>query len=495
MQYGTVSVCAVRDDADRDGVCIRLISGDLGDFEAFYDGLPESPVFRVLARWAGAIVFADGDIHADDPVRFGIEAIDALERVGGHLRGLDAEEIRVDSTGGLLLVPWYRAKPEGSVLDGLAGFLRASSPAGRDPRIDEAIAALADPAPEVRRTARAVLAGSRPAASLTRTGELKLTKVPGTRPPEAIHDRPPPRAAVLIPPDVLRELGPRERSAAAGIAGVPLAVLDGLAAGGLPLVLESHGRGRDARHSAERIRRATGLPAEASTGGSIVAAAWSASLAATAAATGFAAFTLSLVGLWWLPTFGFLLALGLAGMSLRTGYMWYSQRNLLADAQQAEIEATQERRRRFADPALARAWSALSDARTSLAAAGLPLAPAGDVRAVLAAAEREIEALGREHDALRGSSSTTAADLEARLASLGDDEASHARRARLESTLADVLAMEERRKRVADDAASLESVLAEVRAAIGRWDADDAPEQALDGILAAAKRVQARRAE
>ncbi|MEZ4323176.1 MAG: hypothetical protein R3F61_37275 [Myxococcota bacterium] len=497
---GAVSVCPVRDDSSRDGVRIQLVEDDpdrLEDFDAFYDGLPKSPVFQILDRDSGWVVFADAEEEPADLRRFGIEAIDGLERVSAHLRGLSADEVRVASTGGLELQPRYRPDPENSAWSGLADYLARHSPHGRDPRIDEAVAALRDPAPEIRRIARHHLVGTRPAATLTRTGELKLTVVPTAKPASGTLDRPPPRAAVLIPVETLKKLGPRERSAAAGLASVPLSVLDGLTAAGLPLVIEPHRRSRDARSAADRIRRDTGLPVEAATGGSTVAAAWSVSLAATGAATAFAAFTLSLIGIWVVPLLGFLLALGLMAMSARTGWTWVSQRSLLSAAQESDREAQEERARRVANPALARAWTALADARTALAQAELPQAPAADVRSVLKAAEAEIEALVRSQDAARSSGSgVSSAELLARIAEIpGTDPASVARRERLERSLADVEALEARRRHITDEANAIEAVLAEVTASLARWEADVGDEVALDQLLGAARRVSARRLE
>lgn len=491
---GAVSVCPVRDDSGRDGVRIKLLEGEPDAFEAFYDALPSSPVFRVLHREPGAIVFADAPDHTPKPRRFGIEAIDALERVGPLLRGLDPSEIRVASTGGLQLIPRYRSAATANIYQGLARFLEAQHPSDDDPRLPRAISALLDPAPEIQRTARSILVGARLPNRSKVHGGVKLTVVPDHEPPGARADRAPPRAAVVIRPEDLRDLGPADRSAAAGIAGVPLSVLDGLLAADLPLVLETHRRSRTAHQAAARIRKETGLPTHTAAGGSMVSAAWTLSLLSISFATAFAAFTLSLVGLWLIPAGGMLLSLALLALSGRTAWSWWSQRALLIDARDADRESEEERQRRVANPALARVWSTLGDARTALGRANLPAAPASDLRGVLKAAEAEFEALVKAHEAVRAPGSTSSDELRSRVDELdGEDPATQARRSRLQVALADAEALESRREDIVEAAKSIEAVLAEVVTALAHWEIEPGDERALASLSAAARR--AKRAE
>jgi hypothetical protein len=480
---GQVAICAVRSDepVPRDGIRIALHEGEPQAFDAFYERFAH-PAVVVLAQEPGAVVLAGGHDHPDEPLEFAIAALDALDVLAPALRGLTAEEICVAPDGSPRLVPRFRAEsdPSARIDHGLARFLEPC--AEDDPRLRAGIDALLDPTPEVRRTSRARFAGSTPAATLTRTGELKLQRTQPA-PPRSPVDATAARAVVLIPPSALRTLSPGQRSAAAGQAGVSLAVVDGLDAAGLPLVLEAYGRSRSARKAAERVIRETGLPAEASSGGSVVALAWAGSLAITGVATAFATFVLHLVGLTVLPVVGTGLSAVLFGLSGRTGWTWWSQRRLLADARDAIRESAEERERRRADPLLARGFAVLAEARRALAASRLPSAPATDVRSVLRAVEAELDRLVVASAALRRqAASRPSEDLARELAALDEGPS----RSRLERELERARRSEAQQQAIEADAQSLERVLSTMLDALSGWAAEPGDDAALEALVRAA---------
>ncbi len=490
---GVVTVCPVRTDdtVPRDGIQVSLCADDaaaLDAFHAFYNAF-DHPAVVILDQAPGRVVLAGGRATTDDPRRFAIAALDALDVLQPALRGLVADEIRVAPDGSPRFVPRYReaSDPDSRIPFGLAAFLEAQDDTEA---IQNGIDALRDPTPEVRRTARARFAANSPAAQLTRTGELKVSTPDARRHPTHLTRVSPDaaRAAVLIPPDVLRGLDPGQRSAAAGHAGVSLAVLDGLAAAGLPLVLESHRRSRSARSAADEIARETGLPVQVSSGGSIVALAWAGSLAMTGLATAFATFVLYLVGLTLLPMVGAALSTTLFGLSARTGWTWWSQGALLADARDAQRESAEELRRRQADPVIARGFVALAEARRVLAGAGLPGSPATDVRTVLKAAERELDELVNAAAALRRESSAQSSrTLEAKLSELREDD--EPQRQRLQRRLERARDAEARQAALHREARSIEAVLDEVVAAVGRWE-EELDDDALTALMQAAREAR-----
>ncbi|MCA9570855.1 MAG: hypothetical protein KC656_23600, partial [Myxococcales bacterium] len=375
---GLVEVCTVRDGDGREGVRVRLADPDSADreaFDAFYDGLRGSRSVHFVDRGPGYVVFAEADDAPTDVKRFAVEAVDAIEAVRSHLRGLGVREIACRD-GAVHLRPRWRPDGGPPPLRGLGDYLRSLDAHG----LDEAVDSLTDAAPEVRRTARAMLVGQ--PADAGSNSLVKVTVAAPERQSRGQVDSVRPRGAVVIAPDRLAALTAPQRSAAAGLAGLPLSALDGLQAAGLPLVVETHRRSHHTHKRAQQIARDTGLPVEAAVGGGLLRPLFALSLVTTSVATAMGALSFALLGLFTLPLLGGLLTLGMLALAGWMSWSWNADRQLLDHAAHAEREADEERSRQGRDPLLARAWSALADARAALAAAGLPGAAASDLREV-----------------------------------------------------------------------------------------------------------------
>jgi hypothetical protein len=484
---GLVEVAAVRDADGRDGLRHRLVDPEQVErFDAFHDALDGRPGIHVLDRGPGWVVFADAPDRPTDVKRFAVRAVDAVEAVRGELTGLTAAEIACRDEAVHLRPVW---RPDGGPppLRAVGDHLRRLDAEA----LGDAIDALVDPEPEVRRQARTLLVG---APRSTSNIAVKYTTTATERTSRGAVDRVRPRGAIVLTAATLSELSPEQRSAAAGLAGLSLQAIAGLQAAGLPLVIETHRRTQDALQRTTQLRQRTGLPVEAAVGGGVMRPLFGVGLLVTAIATALGALSLALIGLVLLPVAGSALAVAMLALAAWMSWSWNEDRRLLDTAVQSEREAQEERERQAGDPDLARAWSALSEARAGLAeAVQLPSNAASDLRDVLKAAERELQQLAKANAVVRkGLGAASTEDVRARIASLDAADPSHARRrASLQATLAELEELEVRATRIAEDAHTLEAVLTEVASSIARWETDP-EEPAMQAVIRATQGARSR---
>lgn len=488
---GAVEVCAVQADDGRAGLRVRLLGDDPSEraaFEAFYDGLSTARQVHLVDRGPGWVVFESAEDLPADMKRFAVEAVDAIEAVRGALLGLSADEIGCRE-GRVHLQPRWRNTAGPPPLRGLGDYLRRQDARG----LDDALDSLVDASPEVRGEARSKLVGQPSDAGSNAL--VKVTVAAPERQSRGQLDTVRPRAAVVVPPEALASLSPAQRSAAAGLAGLSLNALDGLQVAGLPLVLETHRRPADAARRSLHLSRETGLPLDAAVGGGVMRPLFALALFATSVGTAMGALSFAMLGLFTVPLLGAALTAAMTALGSWMLWAWQADRSLLAAATHAYGEAEEERARLERDPDLARAWSALADARASLAAAeGLPRAAAADLREVLRAAERELEALGKAREVVRkGLAAGDPESVRARLEGLDPDDPNlDRRRESLERTLQELEERMASGARILEDAHELEAVLSEVATAVTRWETGS-EEQGMQAVLRATGAARARR--
>ncbi|MCA9494981.1 MAG: hypothetical protein KC621_33870, partial [Myxococcales bacterium] len=285
---------------------------------------------------------------------------------------------------------WQRVNPSSTPV--APGVLRPGLPA----ELDTAVLQLLDRDPRRRAGALPLLQElGRPvdlravAARHPATVEVRTTRAPA--PSEGVAD---PGSVVLVEPQHLAELDPRQRSLLAGLTGLPDTVLQQLASRGLPVVVEGTSGRRAARDRANQLATATGLPV---TWGSRAGVPWW--LPATVGAGGAAVVSLigvalAMVGL--LP--GLFVALIAAGISLATGAWVGNRLGRTRALQAAGVTSHRQARALLADHSaggrLDRAWAALARTRVELGESTVPPAVATDVRAALRDIERDLVELG-----------------------------------------------------------------------------------------------------
>lgn len=493
---GAVEVCEVRDPRGRDGVRVRLVGSDPGElesFDAFYSDLVGCRGVHVLERDQGWVVFESADESPGDLKRFAMEAVERIEGCREVLRGLSADEIGCRE-GRVRLLPRWRQDAGTPPLRGLGDYLRRTERAGE---LDEALETLTTAAPEARRAARTrLLDAAAEEPEKTEVHGVKVTAVAATASRGRV-DTAEPRAAVVLTAERLGTLTAAQRSAAAGLAGLPIQALAGLQAGGLPLVLETHRRPGVAVRRATRLAEETGLPLEAATGGGVMRLLVASTLLMSAAASGMGAATFALVGLVTLPLLGALLTLAMLALGVWMGLGWNAERVLLRHAVEAFREAEEERNRQGREPELARAWSALADARAALAATSeLPAPAAADLRDVLRAAEAELQELAQNAEVVRrGLAGGDPEEVRARLLEVPPGADGDRRRESLRRTLVELEDLVRRRERIAEEGQALEAVLSEMTGAVARWEttSGEAAMQAVARATQAAKNRKVRR--
>ena len=290
-----------------------------------------------------------------------------------------------------------------------------------------------------------------------------------------------PVASVLLPARALSGLDPGARSLVAGLAALPIGVVDELAAAGLPVVLERMGNRHNARERAEELRSLTDLPVE-----SDAATGWGPGLLAIASG-GLSALCLTL-GLG-LALTGFTvlsippLAIGAtsAGLGLFAGQRAASrsrQRRLTERSARLGEDAMASR----GGPLLRPTWTRLAKLRQQLGLADLPETAATDLRSALKAIESRVTAMASviatAEEALRG---VDLAQSRSRLATLSADRPE---RDRLARTVADLEEVDRRRQRVLEEQQRVDAALDEFASVLGQLASGDAEVEDSSEILA-----------
>jgi hypothetical protein len=285
-----------------------------------------------------------------------------------------------------------------------------------------------------------------------------------------------PGGLVLVSASSLASLDPTARSLVAGLARLPIATVDALVNAGLPVVLETRaGRGAAMARAIE-LARTTGLPVEHGSNTTVPAWVWLVvSLVASALPAGIGAILL-LMGL--VPVA--IVAFVLAGLGVGAGALVARSagrpRALHRAGTAALLQAHASVQERDAQGWLAPQWGRVATLRLQLAQSDLPSAAAADLRGALKDIEARLQKLaeaGQTADRTLRQVDLTA--LRTKLATLqrrADDPQVRAERDRLARTVADLEVVEATRTRLSAEAASVDSLLAEIGAALGQTGAD-----------------------
>lgn len=337
------------------------------------------------------------------------------------------------------------------------------------PELDRAIVRLLSPTP-----------GDRPGAlpDLVAATGVPEDPRPLLKPRRAAASQPPtvaPRAttgpALVVPATDLAAFDPRGRSIAAGLAGVPVVVVEELARAGLPLVLARGGETTASAAGAPLPTAPVLLPrAPAGWAGALGAVGLMGSGVVLAGVLGLAVGPLAaLVG-------AAMSAVGLAWAALR----WSKGRSIAAETRALESawtlqEAARADRERW--PAVAAIDRRIARFRVDLAHADLPDAAERDLRDHLKEIEGRLEAaLGVLHTAERALASVDRSQLALRLQTLSRsaDPADRTALDQVVRTTADLADVEERRDRQLAIVAELGGALDELAASLADPEAQEA---------------------
>ncbi len=370
--------------------------------------------------------------------------------------------------------------------------------------LDEAILLLLSPDPAVRAGALPLLQSAADGEAVVDLrgrvqprsvlGEVDTTADPlpsGSRKPRRDE---PPRALVVVPHRALSRLDPAGRHAAAGVAGVSLAVVDEALERQLPLVVGGASlrvqAARDAQHLTERV----GLPLEAGVtdaGRGL----WLPLLAALAIGAPLALLTLvlGLFGVLWLAVPA---ALALAADGAFAVITWLTMRRWAADfgASAEAWRLVEHHREARAELGLQPVSDDLAAVRRQLAEADLPPAAASDLRSVLKEVDQRIESLAEQGSAAASAlRQIDVAGLRGRLAAFDRESslepAQASERDRLTRIVADLDDVRGRQELRIVEATRLRDALAEVGAVLGRL-AEDSPDEALAALGVGARHVE-----
>ena len=314
--------------------------------------------------------------------------------------------------------------------------------------------------------------------------------------PTIVPPPPQPRTAdipggmVLLPAEQLARLDPAARSMLAGLTRLPVAAIDALAESRLPVVLETSAGRTSARERASAIAQSTGLPAEYATNATMPPWIWLAFAASVASIPALLGAALLLTGLLPFAIAAFVVAGGTLAAGALAMRAADRPRALHRAGMSAIAKASAERASRDADSWLSPQWERLAALRMQIARSDLPAAAASDLRGSL----REVEArLTRLAEAGQSADRTLRqvdlAGLRTKLAALqrrAEDPSVRAERDRLARTVADLEVVEATRSRLAEDAAAVDAILAEMAAALGQLAHGD-DEQSLARLQRAAR--------
>ncbi len=286
---------------------------------------------------------------------------------------------------------------------------------------------------------------------------------------------PDPGALVLVPARAVAGLDAAQRSLLAGLAALPDAVVEDLAARNLPVVVEGTAGARAARRRAAELAASTGLPVDWGSRSGLPGWLPLAAGAAGALLSTAVGIALALAGL--VP--GLVVALGAAVASL-IGGAWAGRvmggaRANLSAGRLATRQARALLRDHSAEGRLDAAFEALARTRRAIALAHLPPSVATDLRSAVRDIERRLLAIGEA--ARQDTGGVDAGLLRARLATLqgraGGDPELLRERDRLARTVADLDAAEERRERIVAHQLALVDRLDAIAAAVAGFDHDD----------------------
>ncbi|MEQ1504379.1 MAG: hypothetical protein ABMB14_19215, partial [Myxococcota bacterium] len=291
-----------------------------------------------------------------------------------------------------------------------------------------------------------------------------------------------PGGLVLIPADELARLDPSARSYAAGVANLPLQVVDGLAEQRLPLVLATTAGRAAAAERATALARSTGLPIRPATPSAIPG--WLVLAVASGAAAIPAVVGLVFLAIGWLPVA--IVAWVVAALAVLAGALGARRRGRIRSDHAAGTAALarirEGRSAREGDGLLGPAWDRLARIRIEVARADLPLAASADLRGALKELEARLEALAQVGETARRTlRQVDLSALRTRLATLvakPDDAgpagtARRAERDRLARTVADLEAVEARSAAVGPEAHRIVDALGEIGAVLAQLGGDD----------------------
>lgn len=361
---------------------------------------------------------------------------------------------------------------------------------GIPPAFDEAIARLLSRDPSARAAALPLLqdlaappedlrSRARPRAVtgqvIVGTERADRSAQPGTR-----HDTDP-VGLVLIPAGALAQLDPDQQSLAAGLAGVPLAVIHALKGADLPLVIEGARSRAAARQRARQLADQTELPVSHGIEAGLPP---SVHLTTTILVALLPLLGTLITGIFGLlivavPLFVILLVIIAIGGGL--AYSAARRRRLHRAGLEGLARSRTELAARGADGLLAPIWARLAELRVQLGSTELPPTAAADLRGILKGIEDRLDALARRarsaDDTLRQVDATA---LSTRLKALSSkpelSPAESAERDRLARTVADLDAVKLRRRSVAEESSRIRDALSEIAAVLGQLGEDPGEE-------------------
>jgi hypothetical protein len=299
---------------------------------------------------------------------------------------------------------------------------------------------------------------------------------------------------VLISAPSLAALDPPARSLAAGLANLPITVVDELVAAGLPLVLETRNGRTAARERASELARTSGLPVAWGTPLGLPGWLWLVGAAAVSLLPLIVGFVLMFFAL--MPAA--IVAWATALLGVVAGALAARRQDevkvLYRSGMESRTRAREARSERDAGW-LSPAWDRLARLRLELARTELPSAASADLRGALKEIEGRLETLGQVGRAAdRTLRQVDLSALRTRLATLtaraGTDPEARAERDRVARTVADLDQVETRRATLTGEAARIDDLLGEIAAVVGQVAAEVTDEDALDRLHRTTRRAR-----
>jgi len=329
------------------------------------------------------------------------------------------------------------------------------------------------------------------------TGDVKISR--STALTRRGHLDRAPVASVVLPASALGDLDPAARSVIAGVSGLPITVVDELAAAGLPVVIEQLGNRSNAADRAAKLQAESGLPIVSS-----AATAWAPWMFAAAAgatstvplglgailvATGFAVVGVPILAV------GIAIA-GTGAFAARRA----TQQSDLYRASERAAEAAREAMAQRGDAILDATWARLARLRQQLGRADLPETVSTDLRGSLKDIERRIEGISHVLDTANRALDQVDLDrARTRLAALDARTGDDPERDRLARTVADLEEVESRRVALLAERDRIDAALDEFAGVLGQLASGDAGvEEAgeqLEALNRTARLAQAAKAE